>query len=476
MSFSLVQACGSSVRVLCVLYKQTLVRKLTPLVVCIFPTYIPLPNALIDIAKMPSLFHMVLGIPYAAWESVKYEFRATFICVAVTLTCLYIVMMMIWTYYMACTVLPGSVAHGLSDNSAERRLGPGSTLWWRDRRQRVASAAYMRLAMDEKLPVHYDSVTPKIRRACVDSLDDRSSGDAEHDLRCSFRFCKKCPPVPLATALSRLPPELRLEEKLNRRKEALSRKQMAATSAPEAMHYDHEQLEPPPELFHDQDDEGEHDIRLWLGQKQADMIVFPPKPERAHHCRTCGTCILKFDHHCPWINQCVGLGNERYFILFMLWFSFGTLIFSVAGWRIAWEGFTRSKEWSSFLVHRLLYLAIYAKAAVMGMVVFILAIWHLYLAARNETSLENQDNTHYAKMAKERKAVFCNVYDLGWVRNLQLFFNVGPGLAHDYCSLFLPIHIEPYSDGWHWAKRAGLEGRHGGIMNEEEFTDDEGDT
>lgn len=79
MSFLLVQACGSSVRVLCVLYKQTLVRKLTPLVVCIFPTYIPLPNALIDIAKMPSLFHMVLGIPYAAWESVKYEFRATFI-------------------------------------------------------------------------------------------------------------------------------------------------------------------------------------------------------------------------------------------------------------------------------------------------------------------------------------------------------------------------------------------------------------
>ena len=75
---------------------------------------------------------------------------------------------------MACTVLPGSVAHGLSDNSAERRLGPGSTLWWRDRRQRVASAAYMRLTMDEKLPVHYDSITPKIRRACVDALDDLS--------------------------------------------------------------------------------------------------------------------------------------------------------------------------------------------------------------------------------------------------------------------------------------------------------------
>lgn len=23
------------------------------------------------------------------------------------------------------------------------------------------------------------------------------------------------------------------------------------------------------------------------------------KPYRAHHCRSCGTCVLKYDHHCP---------------------------------------------------------------------------------------------------------------------------------------------------------------------------------
>uniref|UniRef100_A0A8C1L635 Palmitoyltransferase n=1 Tax=Cyprinus carpio TaxID=7962 RepID=A0A8C1L635_CYPCA len=56
------------------------------------------------------------------------------------------------------------------------------------------------------------------------------------------------------------------------------------------------------------------------GKKKLCPVCRLVRPPRAGHCRICGACVLRMDHHCVWINSCVGQANHRQFILTLLLF------------------------------------------------------------------------------------------------------------------------------------------------------------
>ncbi|RXW18095.1 hypothetical protein EST38_g7766 [Candolleomyces aberdarensis] len=108
------------------------------------------------------------------------------------------------------------------------------------------------------------------------------------------------------------------------------------------------------------------------------------KPYRAHHCRNCGTCVLKYDHHCPWIGQCVGARNHKFFLNFCqaAFFCTAYIIGTMLPYTV--KGFT--ERGANVNPQQLVLVAL---SALFALFTFSLTVTHIYMIMLGQTTVEN---------------------------------------------------------------------------------------
>lgn len=163
---------------------------------------------------------------------------------------------------------------------------------------------------------------------------------------------------------------------------------------------------------------------------------------RMSHCGVCNACVANHDHHCKFLNNCVGLRNYRHF----LWFLLASVVACALQTALCMVHLFHYRTGHSTISSFSHSASTYPVALLLSIVGFLAFIYpflllglHLYLTAYNCTTREY---LNYVRPASHGAAAYVNVFDTKSIwRNLWLNWVATPqGL-----SLVKPT--QPYVEG-----------------------------
>ncbi|XP_036372716.1 palmitoyltransferase ZDHHC2-like [Megalops cyprinoides] len=161
------------------------------------------------------------------------------------------------------------------------------------------------------------------------------------------------------------------------------------------------------------------------------------KPDRCHHCSVCDKCILKMDHHCPWVNNCVGFSNYKFFVLFLAYSLLYCIFITATDTRYFIRFWTNGLPDTQAKFH---ILFLFFAAAMFSVSLFSLFGYHCWLVCKNRSTLEafrapafrhGQDKNGFSLgLSKNIRQVFGDE-KIFWP--LPVFSSLGDGCSFPTC-------------------------------------------
>ncbi|GMT28432.1 hypothetical protein PFISCL1PPCAC_19729, partial [Pristionchus fissidentatus] len=142
--------------------------------------------------------------------------------------------------------------------------------------------------------------------------------------------------------------------------------------------------------------------RMRLKRCQTCQLYRPP---RSSHCSVCDNCILNFDHHCPWVGNCVGAGNYRFFYFFLVSLAF-LVASTLSGSALHIILLSQSSQLVDAIKRSPSSVAVILISFITFFSISCLSAFHSYLVAKNLTTNEDIKGTYSSKRHPSQKNPF----------------------------------------------------------------------
>lgn len=189
------------------------------------------------------------------------------------------------------------------------------------------------------------------------------------------------------------------------------------------------------------------------------------KPDRCHHCRICKRCVLRMDHHCPWIMNCVGFRNHKYFFLLVVYAVLNCIFITVT----MLDSVQRSVEQETSATNRFLLVLGLTLSSIMGVLMASFLSFHTWLMFKGMTTIEFCEKN----LSGASNSLGATGADSGGVSyNLGFHMNVKAVLGPRWHLWFLPVSL-PEGTGISFPSAATMPNRNFYEEAEPEWTGNE---